>query len=201
VSWINYEGDERNDLTSKIDKKAGSKVNLRIIVITVPIGQELFYVGNLDDLLPEYTANLNESSWINNPCINLTHLEEIDKLVSYKSDSLNKLETFLIRSTYYDETEETKSLIKSSFDSFNKNNKFIDAFFNPLNRLATECFIKRISDHDVDCEKKIVPSVYLGTEFEFTLINDTEMDFTVYWIEYSGKPTSNSIYKTLKTRL
>ncbi|CAF0873883.1 unnamed protein product [Brachionus calyciflorus] len=219
VSWINYEGDERKDRTSKIDKKTGSKVNIQTysnhvfhlyfdgndpnsesIYFRVPIDKQIFYVGNLDDLLPEYTANLNESSWINNPCINLTHLEEIDKLVSYKSDSLNKLETILTRSTYYDETEETQSLIKSFFDSFNKNNKFIDAFFNPLNRLDTECFIKRISDYDVDCERKIVPSVYLGTEFEFTLVNDSGMDFTVYWIEYSGKPTKWTTVKKGSTQ-
>jgi hypothetical protein len=157
----------------------------------IPLDKHSFYIGDIDQLEPRFTLYLNESSWINNPALTLNHLNQIEKLLNHNKIPLKYLETLFTRSTFYDDSEETRNVIDSFFKGFNPNNKFIDPFFNPLNLLDSKIVLKRISDEDIKKEKLLIPSENLRSKFVFHLINDTDTDFQAFWLDYDANPKSN----------
>ena len=75
----------------------------------------------------------------------------------------NTVDLLIFRSSFYDDSVETKAIVQSFFDSFSETNEFIDPFFNPLNKLNKNQFAKRISEHKVvTSTKPYNSSVYLG---------------------------------------
>ena len=133
------------------------------------------------------------SSWLNSPGLTVAHIEAYKKLVDYKPVELTQPEFFLVRSSYYDDSNEFKVLLQTFFDTFNEI-KFYDPFFNPIVKLENKVAIRAGEYKVVHSAKPYKPSTFLGSKFKFTLTNDLTADVNVYWIDYAHKKQSIEIY-------
>ncbi|RNA29297.1 calpain family cysteine protease, partial [Brachionus plicatilis] len=203
--WIDYDGKARQDLSRTLRENVGSilKINsytnhlYRIqfdaddsssetIHFRIPEDKNNFYFGEVNKIEESYLQLVYDSCWISNPSIKLDHLDLLEKSIDHKLDQLTKIETVLLQSYGYDDSSETSDLINSFYESFSSDNKFTDPFYDPLSKLDSECTTKRVSEHDVSTENKIYPSVYWGEPFSFKIVNDTDKDFVLYWIDYKA---------------
>lgn len=76
------------------------------------------------------------------------------------------------------------------FLSFDENNKFVDAFFNPLNQLDNSWNIMRISGSSSERidENVVLKSIGSNNDFVFKIRNDTNEDWNLVWIDFIGNP-------------
>lgn len=207
LNWINYDGKVQRRYDRTLKQNNGFSVKFETysnhlyriqfedssdkIHFRVPEDKTTLYIGNDNDIMDNSLKSLYDSCWITNPSIKLEHLEHLEKIIDNNLNQLNNAETILIQSFDYDDSNETAELIESFYQNFSCENKFTDPFFNPLNELESTYTVKRVSEHQVGVEKKVIPSVYWGEEFKFTIKNDTDSVYTLYWVTYCGKIQSN----------
>lgn len=166
--------------------------NGETIYIRIPDNKEIYCFGDLFVV----KQNLYSSSWLNSEELSVAHISAYEKLVDYKPEELNHIDFNLIRSSYYDDSDEFRALLQFFFDSFNETNKFIDPFFNPSYKLEIEnigCI--RAGEYKVaSAAKPYKPSAFLGSKFKFTLTNDLSAEVHLYWIDYAHNKQSNNLF-------
>ena len=207
LEWIDYDGKlqkgygrtlkQNNGFSVKIETHTNNLYRIEFdsssehIHFRIPEDKNTLYFGNDNETMSNSLKSLYDSCWITNPSIKLEHLEHLEKMIDHNINQMTNLETILIQSYDYDDSDETAELINSFYQNFSSDNKFTDPFFNPLNGLESKYVTKRVSEHEVSVEKKIIPSVYWDEEFNLQIKNDSDSSFSLYWINYCGKIKSN----------
>lgn len=196
--WIDYEGKEQQGfgtINANSSQTLGTFVshcfkiyydssneNAGSFYMKIP-DTNFGYIGDFSQI----KNKLKESCWITN--LNEKSLEACNFL-SKEEKILERPELILIGSYFYDNSTQVQSKISKLLSSFNKENKFIDPFFNPLNEIdANKYTLKRIGNTSIT--KKLTLSGFetrdLGESFNFSIKNDSSTEtFQVYWINYEA---------------
>lgn len=119
-----------------------SNLNEKKIIFKIPENLTVVYYGDLNNL----KQMLNDSTWSTN--LNENFFYSYSKLISYKEEKNihNSNYDHLIHTSYYDDSLDFLNEIERFMANFNATNKFVDPFFNPLDRLSREISLKRVSD-------------------------------------------------------
>jgi hypothetical protein len=195
--WINYEGHEEQSygtIHPNQSQTMGTFVNHVFNIYYISEDKEAgsFYLripeinfGYIGDFVI-FKSKLKSRSWSDN-----LHEQSLEasKFLSSFEIGLDHPELILIDSYFYDNSSQTQSKIFKFLSMFNKEKKFIDPFFNPLNEIDPNtyklCRIGEISQN----RKLILPGYEtkdVGESFNFTIKNDSSKTYTLYWIDYEG---------------
>ena len=208
--WIDYQGNERlikftsgNLIGSLFRFGQRSNFCYRVYLNADDSKSESFYLkipsktttyiwGNFSSL----KNDILNSSWLDNADID--HLINYEMLVDFDRNSSNKTtaDYQLLRTTYYEDSIEMDSKLDKFFNSFNQTNKYVDAFFNPMNSINQSYYLIRAGDYRANLPLSYYSVEYFGQRFTFTILNDLDENLNMYKIQDQRKPLCIYIYIT-----